>query len=208
LLEDIYQSQNASAVLRTCDCTGIQDVHIIEEYNQYEVNPDVSLGASKWLSMYYFRSGFADDPSQYNRKPGVEGGEQIRDAVRALKANGYRIVATSPHESGSSPEHFDLEKGKAALMFGTEKDGLTRRALDLADEFIRIPMQGFSESYNISVSVAVILYSLRKRMEQTDLDWRLTEEERKILLLDWLRESIKLSDRIEQKFRQEHGSDF
>lgn len=185
LLEDIYQSQNASAVLRTCDCTGIQDVHIVEERNEYEINPDVALGANQWLSLHY-----------YNNKE-----NNIYSGVEALKKQGYRIVATSPHAGGTSPETFDLAKGKAALMFGTELDGLTDRALELADEYIQIPMAGFTESFNISVSAALILYSLRKRLEASDLNWRLEEEERLELLLNWLRTSVKMSEQIEKQFR-------
>jgi len=212
LLEDIFQSQNASAVLRTCDCTGIQDVHIVEERNEYEINPDVSLGSDRWLTFHY-----------HNR-----GEDNLSDAVAALKKEGYRIVATSPHTDGTndgtsgrtngrntdrtgnwtSLESFDLEKGKAALLFGTELNGLTEQALELADEFIRIPMVGFTESYNISVSAAVILYSLRKRLEGSELEWRIGEEERNPILLEWLRRSIKMGEQIEKKFRREYGSVF
>ena len=192
LLEDIFQSQNGSAVLRTCDCTGIQDVHIVEERNEYEINPDVSLGSDQWLTLHY-----------YNR-----GEDNLSDAVAALKKEGYRIVATSPHKEGTSPESFDLEKGKAALLFGTELNGLTEQALELADEFIQIPMVGFTESYNISVSAAVILYSLRKRLEGSELEWRIGEEERNPILLEWLRRSIKMGEQIEKKFRREYGSVF
>lgn len=192
LLEDIFQSQNGSAVLRTCDCTGIQDVHIVEERNEYEINPDVSLGSDRWLTLHY-----------YNR-----GEDNLSDAVAALKKEGYRIVATSPHKEGTSPESFDLEKGKAALLFGTELNGLTEQALELADEFIQIPMVGFTESYNISVSAAVILYSLRKRLEGSELEWRIGEEERNPILLEWLRRSIKMGEQIEKKFRREYGSVF
>ena len=149
LLEDIYQSQNASAVLRTCDCVGIQDVHIVEQINAYEINPDVALGANQWLSLHYYR----------------EEKDNMASAVSALKDQGYRIVATSPHSAGATPETFDLERGKAVLMFGTELNGLTDRALELADEYIQIPMVGFTESYNISVSAAITLYGLRKRLE-------------------------------------------
>jgi tRNA (guanosine-2'-O-)-methyltransferase len=185
LLEDIYQSQNASAVLRTCDCTGIQDVHIVEERNEYEINPDVALGANQWLSLHY-----------YNTET-----DNIGIAVDKLRKQGYRIVATSPHAEGSSPETFDLSKGKAAIMFGTELNGLTTRALDLADEFIQIPMHGFTESYNISVSAALTFYVLRKRLELSGLDWRLDEDQRSDLLLNWLRTSVKMSEQIEKQFR-------
>jgi tRNA (guanosine-2'-O-)-methyltransferase len=192
LLEDIYQSQNASAVLRTCDCTGIQDVHIVEQQNEYEINRDVALGSNQWLSMHYYN----------------DGSDNIHTAIRNLKEQGYRIVATSPHKSGTTPESFNLENGKAALLFGTELSGLTPRALELADEYIRIPMVGFTESYNISVSAALLLYSLRKRLEASDLDWRIGEPERKELLLNWLRTSIKMSNQIELKYREEYGLDF
>jgi len=192
LLEDIYQSQNASAVLRTCDCTGIQDVHIVEERNSYEINPDVALGADQWLSLHYYNKGE----------------DNISSGVEELKKRGYRIVATSPHTQGTSPETFDLDKGKAAIMFGTELNGLTTRALELADEFIQIPMVGFTESYNVSVSAALSLYVLRKRLESSDLDWRLKEEERSELLLNWLRTSVKMSEQIERQFRIGYGNTF
>ena len=192
LMEDIYQSQNASAVLRTCDCTGIQDVHIVEQRNEYEINPDVALGSDQWLSLHYYK----------------DGEDNIDKAIKALKNKGYRIVATSPHKEGSTPESFDLEQGKAALLFGTELNGLTGRALELADEYIQIPMAGFTESYNISVSAAIALYSLRKRLEASSLPWRLGNEEKQELLLNWLRSSIKMSDQIEYKFIKDYQPDF
>jgi tRNA (guanosine-2'-O-)-methyltransferase len=192
LLEDIYQSQNASAVLRTCDCTGIQDLHIVEQQNEYEINRDVALGANLWLSLHYYN----------------EGSDNIYSAVKTLRKQGYRIVATSPHKEGVTPESFNLEQGKAVLLFGTELNGLTERALELADEFIQIPMVGFTESYNISVSAALALYSLRKRLELSALEWRIEEDEKNELLLKWLRTSIKMSGQIETKFIQEYRSDF
>ena len=192
LLEDIYQSQNASAVLRTCDCTGIQDVHIVEQRNEYEINREVALGANQWLSLHY-----------HNQEK-----DNIYSAVKALKEQGYRIVATSPHAEGSTPESFDLERGRAALMFGTELNGLTERALELADEFIQIPMVGFTESYNISVSAAITLYSLRKRLKLSGIDWLLGEDEQSALLLNWLRSSIKMSQKIEVQFQNNYGDTF
>jgi len=192
LLEDIYQSQNASAVLRTCDCTGVQDIHIVEQHNAYEINRDVALGSNQWLSLHYYN----------------QGKDNITSAVEFLRKQGYRIVATSPHKEGSTPESFDLEQGKAALLFGTELNGLTDRALGLADEYIQIPMVGFTESYNISVSAALVLYLLRQRLESSALKWRITEEEQNELLLHWLRTSIKMSDQIEAKFQKEYPLDF
>jgi len=187
-----FKSQNASAVLRTCDCTGIQDVHIVEQRNEYEINPDVALGSNQWLSLHYYS----------------EKSNNLVTAIDALKKMGYRVVATSPHVEGTTPETFDLEKGKAALMFGTELNGLTDQALELADEFIQIPMVGFTESYNISVSAAISLYELRKRLEDSFLDWRIGEEERAGLLLEWLMTSIKMSEQIEAHFRKDYNNTF
>ena len=208
LLEDIYQAQNASAVLRTCECVGIQDVHIVEESNEYEINPDVAVGSNLWLNVHHYNSGVPLDSEFYMRKPGRKGGVYINKAVAALKEQGYRIVATSPHKKGKTPETFDLEKGKAAFMFGTELEGLTESALELADEFIQIPMVGFTESYNISVSAAVIMYTLRKRLEQSSIQWKIGEEEQAHILLDWLRSSIKMGKQIENKFLRERGITF
>ena len=112
-------------------------------------------------------------------------------------------MASTPHRDGYTPENFNLEKGKAAIMFGTELNGLTERALELADEYIQIPMVGFTESFNISVSAALILYGLRKRLEKSDLNWRIPENERDLILLDWLRSTIRMSGQIERKFREE-----
>ena len=128
--------------------------------------------------------------------------------MKALKEQGYRLVATSPHAEGSTPESFDLTRGKAALMFGTELNGLTARALELADEYIQIPMVGFTESYNISVSAAITLYTLRKRLEQSGVDWGLEDEEESMLMLNWLRTSIKMAGAIENKFRNNYGDTF
>jgi len=192
LLEDIFQSQNASAVLRTCDCTGIQDVHIVEQRNEYEINRDVALGANQWLSLHYHN----------------QGKDNIYDAVKTLKEQGYRIVATSPHTEGTTPESFDLKEGKVALMFGTELNGLTEQALGLADEYIQIPMVGFTESFNISVSAAITLYTLRKRLELSGIDWLLGEDEQSTLLLNWLRNSIKMSRKIEIQFHNNYRDTF
>jgi tRNA (guanosine-2'-O-)-methyltransferase len=184
VLEDIYQPHNASAVLRTCDCFGIQDVHIIENRNKYTVNPDVALGASKWLNL-----------KKYNQDE-----ENTIACIHDLKKQGYRIVATTPHTNDVHLEEFDLSKGKIALMLGSEQPGLTKTALNHADEFLKIPMFGFTESFNISVSASIILHHLRWKLNQSDINWQLNKEETEDILLNWLRQSIKRSDVVEKDF--------
>ena len=186
VLEDIYQSQNASAVLRTCDCFGIQDVHIVENRNEYRLNPEVELGAAQWLTLY-----------RYNRKK-----NNTAEAIGNLKKDGYRIVAATPHRDDTSLKDFDLSKGRVALMFGTERQGLSEEALALADEFVRIPMLGFTESFNISVSAAIILYELNAGLRNPDLPWQLDPEESGLIRLMWIRNSINNIRRIERGFKK------
>jgi tRNA (guanosine-2'-O-)-methyltransferase len=188
VLEDIYQPHNASAVLRTCDCLGIQDVHIIENKNRYTLNPDVELGSAQWLDLVKY-SG-SDDPAM--------------EAIRDLKSKGYRIIATTPHKNDVTPEGFDLTRGPAALVFGTEMRGITPEMISQADEFIKIPMVGFTESFNISVSAAIILHVLTDRLRKSEIDWHLNENERDALLLNWLRKTIKHSDQLEKRYKFEN----
>jgi tRNA (guanosine-2'-O-)-methyltransferase len=183
VLEDIYQPHNASAVLRSCDCFGIQDVHIIENRNKYEVNPDVALGSSKWLTLH-----------KYNRTE-----NNTLACLSELKSRGYRIVCTTPHKDDHTPETLPLGQ-KTALVFGTELEGLTPEALSMADDFVKIPMFGFTESLNISVSAAVLLHTLTARLYREGDGWRLSEEESSGVLLAWMMSSIKRSDILAADF--------
>jgi len=184
VLEDIYHPHNASAVLRTCDCFGIQDVHIIENDNLYEINPDVALGSSNWLTM-----------NRYN-----ETNNNTLAAINLLKKQGYRIVATTPHTNDVNLEDFDLTKGKAALFFGTEMRGVTNLVLENADEFLKIPMYGFTESFNISVSASIILHHLTYKLRNSALNWQLDEVEKQEVMLNWLKVAIRDSEAIEREF--------
>lgn len=190
VLEDIYQSQNASAVLRTCDCFGIQYVHVIENRNTFRVNKEVALGASKWLTIQKYNQS-AHNSSQ---------------TIHTLKKEGYRIVATSPHINDKLLKDFSPEKGKFALVFGSELPGISETIMNEADEFIKIPMAGFTESFNISVSAAIILYHLTGEMKQKPgIPWHLTKGEKEKIKLQWLRNSIKKSDLLEKHFMEEKG---
>lgn len=184
VLEDIYQSQNASAVLRTCDCFGIQNVHVIENRNEFDVNPKVALGASKWLNIKHYNSN----------------DNNTLEALNALKEKDYRIVATTPHENDVSLENFNFEKGKFALVFGTELNGISDIVKQNADEFLKIPMFGFTESFNISVSAAIILHHLTLKLRNSKVDWQLSEAEQNKLIISWLKKSIKGGESIVNNF--------
>lgn len=182
VLENVFQPHNISAVLRSCDCFGVQDVHIVENRNRYQVNPDVALGAAKWLSI-----------CRYN-----EGEETVVKVLERLRKEGYRLVATSPHENDYSIEELPLDQ-KTALIFGTELEGLSGAALEMADAWVKIPMVGFTESLNISVSAAISLYTLTRRLRESTYPWRLSEEEKEEVLLEW---SINANKHAEPLIRQ------
>ena len=184
VLENIYQPLNASAVLRSCDCFGIQDVHVIENYNEFKPDREVAMGASNWLTV-----------NRYNKNE-----NNTLDCIQSLKNNGYRIVATSPHNSQTNLINFDLSKGKTALFFGTELEGLSDVVLENADEHLHIPMYGFTESFNLSVSAAICLYEMRMKMEKENIKWYMTEDEKNQVLLNWLRYSIDRSEILEEDF--------
>ena len=188
VLEDIFQPHNASAVLRSCELRGIQDVHIVENMNHYDVNPEVVMGSTKWLNLYHYEGKEFNTP----------------DAYGLLHERGYRIVATCPHRDDFTPDTLPLDQ-PVALVFGTEKLGLSDYAVENADMHVRIPMFGFTESYNISVSAALLLYSLTNRLHNsTDISWRLTEEERNALRLTWTRRSLSRIRQYERKFYELH----
>ncbi|HAN17285.1 MAG: RNA methyltransferase [Bacteroidetes bacterium GWC2_33_15] len=186
VLEDIFQSQNASAVLRTADCFGLQDIHIIENKYQYQVNPDVSLGSANWLNLY-----------KYNNSE-----NNTLETIHFLKNNGYRIIATTPHKNDIDLEKLNLNNGKVALFFGTELNGLSDIVLDNADEYLKIPMVGFTESFNISVSAAIIMYELTRKLRMSDINWQLTDAEKDEIMLCWLKQTLRKPELLIKKFYQ------
>ena len=186
VLEDIFQPQNASAVLRTCDCFGIQDVHIIENQNAYNINPDVVLGATQWLTL-----------KNYNKKE-----NNTLDAIKELKSKGYRIIATTLSDKNTSLNDFQLNKGKSALFFGTEQTGLSSDVIENADEFLKIPMYGFTESFNISVSAAIILHDLTLKLRQSEINWHLSETEQDELKVNWVKNTLKTPELLIKEFEK------
>lgn len=185
VIEDLYYSQNASAVLRSCDCFGVQDVHVIENRNKLPViNQHVALGTTRWLSIKRHDKGEDNTPA----------------TLQELKGRGYRIVATVPVRDAVPLPDFDLAAGKIALVFGNERDGVSDSVRESADEYLTIPMVGFAESFNISVSAAVILSHLTQRLRTSDLLWQLPREELIELRLKWVRRSAKRADELEQEY--------
>jgi tRNA (guanosine-2'-O-)-methyltransferase len=101
-------------------------------------------------------------------------------------------------------EDFDITK-PSALFFGTERDGLSEEILKRADGFLKIPMVGFTESLNISVSAAIIIQNLTERLRNSTINWQLSEEEIIEKRLQWAKNTIKDIKRIEARYYQENS---
>ncbi len=203
LIEDVYQPQNASAVVRSCDGFGIQELHIIESRNRYRVNPQVALGSTQWVDLVRYNR--RRDAANHSAADMPENGAAANSlaAVQALRERGYRIVATTPHREAWTPDSLPLERGRIALCFGNELDGLSEPLIEAADEQLRIPMYGFVESFNISVAAAVTMSEILRRLRESSIQWRLHSNERVAIKLMWLRRQIKGVRQLEQAFCSE-----
>jgi tRNA (guanosine-2'-O-)-methyltransferase len=184
VLENIYQSQNASAVLRTCECLGVQDVHIVENTAKYELNVRVLKGSDKWLTLKRYRQKNVNNTEL---------------CYQALKHDGYRILVTDPAEDGLSIDEVDPSE-KIAIVFGNELNGTSSYAIAHADARVRIPMYGFTESLNISVSAAICLSTVLGKLRREGVFVGLSEEEQQMLTLSWYRKIVKRSEILEREF--------
>ena len=178
-VEDIFQMHNTSAVMRSCEVFGIQELNVIEQRYGKSIDKEIAMGAQKWVDINAFDS--------------------ISGCLETLKSKGYQIIATTPHENDCLMDDFDISK-PSALFFGTERDGLSEEILQNADGFLKIPMVGFTESLNISVSAAIIIQNLMHRLRASDINWQLSDDEILEKRLQWAKSSIKDIQRIEARY--------
>lgn len=179
--EDVYQLHNSSAVMRSCEVFGVQDVHIIEESLGKKLDREIAMGAQKWIDVHRY--------------------SKAMDCMDELKEQGYTLIATTPHNDSCMLEDFEIE-GPTALFFGKEKEGVSDVIMDGVDGYLKIPMYGFTESLNISVSAAIIIQELTRQLRQRDLPWQLSPEQQRRLLEQWTMRSIKSVDRIVERYHK------
>ena len=197
VLEDLIDPHNASACLRSAEACGLQDVHIIENRHAFQVKTGVSMGSAHWLSIHkHSHSAGPEDSRPHN--PFAATTRCYED----LRARGYTVLATSPHESSISLPDVPLDK-PVAIVFGSEKDGISATARQEADYSLKIPMHGFTESFNISVCAAITVYDLMHRLRRSEFPWQLSADEKRDLRLQWARHSLKRSDLLERQFLKE-----
>jgi len=182
--EDVYQLHNTSAVMRSCDVFGIQEVNIVEEVNSKSIDGEIAMGAQKWVDLNRYHS--------------------VTNCITDLKAKGYQIVATTPHTEDCELYDFDVTK-KSCFFFGRETEGLSDEVIKHADSFLKIPMVGFTESLNISVSAAIILQHATSKLKKSNIDWQLTETEILEKRLDWCKKTIKSYDDIVTRFYENNS---
>lgn len=182
--EDLFQLHNTSAVMRSCEVFGLQDLHVIEENMGKTIDKEIAMGAEKWVDIHRHNSS--------------------QNCIDHLRSKGYQIVATTPHADSSLLENFDISK-PAALFFGTERSGLSDDIINQADSYIKIPMVGFTESLNISVSAAIVIQDITTRLRNSEIEWKLTAEEMLEKRIDWARKTIKDIDNITDRFIQLQG---
>ena len=181
--QDVYQLHNTSAVIRSCEVFGIQNIHVIEERKPKRIDREIAMGAQKWV-----------DVNRYSTS---------KECIKQLREKGYQIVATTPYGESTALKDFNIEK-PSAIFFGTEKEGLSDETLNEADCRLNIPMFGFTESLNISVSAAIILQSITSRLKSSEINWQLSEEDKINLKYEWLKKCIKNSDSIIAQFNTEN----
>lgn len=186
VLEDIYQPHNASAVVRSCDIFGIQNIYAIENKYTNKVSRHVAKGSQKWLNIHRYK----------------EDGNNTKKCLEDLKSKGYQIIGTTPHDESCYLSNFDITK-KSAFVFGVEKEGISDYVKQEADGFLKVPMVGFTESLNISVAAAIILQNVTSRLRQSNIDWKLSEEEKVDLYFEWLQKSIKNVNKIVEHYHSE-----
>ncbi len=181
--EDVYQLHNTSAVIRSCDVFGIQEVNIVEEVNSKRIDREIAMGAQKWVDLNRYHT--------------------TKSCIEDLKSKGYQIVATSPHAEDCDLIDFDITK-RSCFFFGRETEGLSQQVLDQADCFLKIPMVGFTESLNISVSAAIILQHVTSKLRKSNINWRLTDEEYIEKRFDWIKKTLKDYDAIVERYNSKH----
>lgn len=185
VMENIKHPHNINAVLRSCECFGIQDLYLINDHTPFNLHKKVAKGSFKWLTLNKYE---------------ISDGHNSLNALLALKEKGYRIVATTPNPEAISIHDLDITSSPLAFVFGTELTGISSDIENEADIFVTIPTVGFTQSLNISVSAALVLQILTDKVRKSSIDWSLTTNEKTDLMLEWLRKTIPKVELIERRF--------
>ncbi len=185
ILYDLYHEHNMSAVVRSCEAFGLQDCHVIEVENKFSPSHGVAIGAQQWIDIFRYKTP--------------------KECLNHLKKLGYKIYAADPPDKaertkGKNSYNIDdvkIQDSPIAIAFGKELDGLTDEIRQLCDGVVYIPMAGFTESLNVSVTAAICINTLRKKLEKLPTKkWQLSDEEKELLRSRWYIQSLKYGEKI------------
>ena len=170
VVEDLYQSHNAGAIVRACDFFGILDLHVISLRNRFDLQAEFTRDMNQWLTIHRYE------------KRGT--GHPTAECLDALRQQGYRIAATTLRSDSVPLSDCPMDR-KTALCLGTEEKGLSETAHAMADLFVQIPMLGFTQSFNVSVCAALCLQTLSAKLRASTIAWQLNPAEARALARSW-----------------------
>jgi tRNA (guanosine-2'-O-)-methyltransferase len=178
VLEDLHDPHNISAIIRTAEGLGIQDIHIVENKHKFEVSKNISKYSHKWITTHKHNC--------------------TTECINGLKQKGFEICVSALAENSATLNEIEItETSKTAFVLGSEHDGVSQEMKQLADKIFVIPMAGFTQSFNVSVAAAIILYSaIEKKRSTLNKNGTLNKERLNNLYLQWLKKSVKNSDKI------------
>ncbi len=179
VIEDVYQFRNAAAIVRSVEACGFHKIVAMESENEFNPNYRVTKGAENWVE--------------------VERLSHNLESLKQIKNRGYKIVAVSPENNAKQLSDFNISE-PIALVFGTEKEGVSKEILDFADETLAIPMYGFTKSFNVSVAAAICVYDLRQKLESSKINFKLSEDKLWEMKVRWAVNSIKSGEQILEKY--------
>lgn len=187
VLEDVYQFRNAAAIVRSAEAFAFHKVVALQEENNFEPNLKVTKGADTWVE--------------------VEKMPRNLDSLQKIRDRGYKIVAVSLEEDAKMLPDYEITE-PMALVFGTEKEGVSREILDFADETLAIPMHGFTRSFNVSVAASICLYDLKQKLIKSGIDYKLSEEKLLKMKIRWAVNSIRSGEQILEKYLRDRNLSF
>ncbi|KQR92656.1 rRNA methyltransferase [Chryseobacterium sp. Leaf180] len=187
VLEDVYQFRNAAAIMRSAEAFAFHKVVALQEENNFEPNLKVTKGADTWVE--------------------VEKMPRNLDSLQKIRDRGYKIVAVSLEVNAKMLPDYEITK-PMALVFGTEKEGVSQEILDFADEALAIPMHGFTRSFNVSVAASICLYDLKQKLIKSGIGYKLDDEKLLKMKIRWAVNSIKSGEQILDKYLRDHQLSF
>ncbi|KIA83044.1 rRNA methyltransferase [Kaistella solincola] len=183
VMEDIFQFRNAAAIVRSVEACGFHKIVAMESENVFNPNLRVTKGAETWVE--------------------VEKLPHSLESISEIKKRGYKIVAVSPEKNATLLPDFSISE-PVALVFGTEKEGVTAEILDFADETLAIPMYGFTRSFNVSVAASICMYELKQKLLKSGIDYKLSKEKMWRMKVRWAVNSLQSGEQILAKYLREN----